>query len=359
MWIVTWKTIRWMSAPNVECRIVTSRVPGLSMPLREQLGLRRAINRDRPDLVHFLCNTAPVGIGRPYVLTLHDTIQVNNSNPFSVATDLSVHKTWAITAYSKWTILRTVRAAGRIITVSNYEREKIAEELNIARERICVTHLAPNEVFRPGADKERAGWRQDVIHAYGISGPYLMGIGYEPRKNIPLLIETYAELAPLHADLQLVIVAAQEQRRQEFQSLAESKGLSGRVVVLGGQPSAELMKLLNLAKLFVYPSERESFGLPPLEALACGAPTLAMDRSSIPEILGAGALLLDSDDATVWAATIAQIIEDREKLADLSARGLRRAAQLTWQRCARATIGIYYETLGREAPVLANAPAIG
>jgi len=339
-------------ASNVEYRIVKGSVPGIEMPVREQFALRRAMDRDRLDLVHFLCNTAPVAIDTPYVLTLHDTVQVTSENPFRITPNLSTQKAWAITAYSKWTILRTAHAAARIITVSNYEREKIAAELSIPRDRICVTHLAPNKLYRPGSTEERAAWRQELGHTLGLPDHYLMGIGYEPRKNIPLLIKTFTQIAPLHADLHLLVIAAQEQRRQEFQEMAANTGLNGKAIILGSQPSSVLMKLYNLAELFVYPSERESFGLPPLEAMACGTPTVAMRESALPEILDQGALLVDGGDVRVWAEQITEIIGDRAQLARLTEHGLRRAAQLTWQHCARKTMDMYYAALGQNAPTL-------
>lgn len=329
------------AASNVEYRIVKGSVPGIEMPVREQFALRRAMDRDRLDLAHFLCNTAPVAIDTPYVLTLHDTIQVTSENPFRTTPNLSMQKAWAITAYSKWTILRTARAAARIITVSNYEREKIAAELSIPRDRICVTHLAPNKLYRPGSTEECAAWCQELEHTLGLPDHYLLGIGYEPRKNIPLLFKTFAQLVPHYAELYLVVIAAQEERRREFQEMAANMGLDGKAIILCSQPPNVLMKLYNLADLFVYPSERESFGLPPLEAMACGASVVAANNSSIPEIAGDAALLVKTGDAKAMAGAIRTLLNDDRRHGELRQKGLSRAAEFSWEQCARQTVNAY------------------
>jgi len=311
------------------------------MPYREQVTLRRSIARDRLDIVHFLCNTAPVEVREKYVVTLHDIIQLTAPNTFQVNRNLASHKRWAMTSYSKWTILQTARAASRIITVSNYEKSKIKEHLDIAADRVCVTHLAPNSLFTPADIETKRKWLHEVQEKFGLKNKFVLGVGYEPRKNIPLLIDAFSLMASDRPDMDLVIVAAEERRRLDFEELAQKKNLEERVIVLAKMPPSDLATLYNLTEVFIYPSERESFGLPPLEALACGAPTIALNKSSLPEILRDGALFIDNKEPQAWANAISRVLDDDAIRKDLIARGLRQAAKLTWERCAQKTVEIY------------------
>lgn len=322
-------------------RVVRGFMPGLETAVREQFLLRRAIQHDRPDVIHFLCNTAPVNFDMPYILTLHDTIQVTAPNRVGLTLDPRRYKHSAIAAYSKWTIIQTAHKAERVITVSEFEKQQIADQLRIARELISVTHLAPNPVYQPVAAATRAVWRQEMRRELGLPVRFLLGVGYEPRKNIAFLIDVFARLAPEYPDLGLVVVAAQDAAHQAFQRLAAQLGLVDRVLILDSQTPAALARLYNLAEVFVYPSERESFGLPPLEALACGAPTVAMNLSSLPEILQGGALLVDGKDVQRWVDVVAGVLSDAALRSELAQRGVARAAGFDWAGCAQKTLDVY------------------
>lgn len=328
-------------AANFVYRVVNGTLPGFGMPIREQIALRRQIHQDGLDIVHFPCNTAPVGIGGRFVVTLHDTIQVAAQNNFRLFRSLPNHKRWAMTAYSKWTIRKTAHAAPRIITVSNYEKTQIIEQLAIAPQRVCVTHLAPNPVYAPASPEMRERWRTEIGQELGLPRRFVLGVGYEPRKNLPLLIGAFAQLASSYPDLGLVIVAAETGSRLFFQHLVAQQDLDSRVSVLPAMPPGELAMLYNLAEVFAFPSERESFGLPPIEAMACGTPTVAMNLSSIPEVTRNGAILIDGKDVHTWANAISQLLTNENLRSELARRGLERAAELTWHRCAQETIQVY------------------
>lgn len=344
---------------NFTFRVVPLTIPFLGMPYREQVELPRRLWEDDLDLIHFLCNTAPANINGKYIVTLHDIIQLTTSRSATQFLKPKKFKKQIINAYSKWTIMRSTGKASRIITVSDYERSRIAEQLDIGTDNICVTHLAPNPIFEPAEETTKAEWRRELGRDIGLPASFLLGIGYEARKNIPLLMKAFARLAPTYRDLSLVVVAAQDKAREEFEILASELELADRIVVLGSQTQTMLSKLYNLADVFVYPSERESFGLPPVEAVACGAPTIAMNMSSLPEILQNGALMVDGKDVQVWADAIESVVMDEEIRKNLTARGLARAAELNWQVCAQKTIDVY-EQVVRENQVgelaYANTP---
>jgi hypothetical protein len=143
---------------NHKIKVVENKLPGVGMPFREQVFLRRHINKDSLDIVHFLCNTATTNLPGTFVLTLHDTIQLTSEPKIDLKKGYGTNKREAIMAYSKWAIERTARAAKKIITVSSYEKEQIAAQLDIHPDRIGVTHLAPNSSFKPLAiNREQSG----------------------------------------------------------------------------------------------------------------------------------------------------------------------------------------------------------
>jgi glycosyltransferase involved in cell wall biosynthesis len=333
---------------NFTCRVVDVKLPVIGMPVREQVVLRRRIAQDNLDIVHFLCNTAPVGMRGKFVVTLHDIIQLANPQTFEYITGLSACKRWLISAYSRWTVLRTVQAASKIITVSSYEKEQMKEHLGIVPARIRVTHLAPNALFAPASRELRDRWRSRVDQEFGIRGRFILAVGYEPRKNIPLLIKAFSRFARDCPHISLLIVAAEEQSRAFFQQLVRERNLDDRVIILGAVSPNDLVVLYNLADVFVFPSERESFGLPPLEALACGAPVVAMKLTSIPEILEDGALLVEGKDVQAWADAILRVISDDDLRSSLAERGTQQAAKFSWERCARETLHVYRSVLGED-----------
>ena len=276
------------------------------MPMREQWGLRRGIAADRPDLVHFLCNTVTIGLRTPHIVTLHDRLQLVRHH-FPLTGRPGAVRRWALAAYSRRAILPALATAARLIAVSHHERDAISREYAIPPERIVVTHEASAPQYRRLTEADRERGRRDLFDRLSIREPFIVGVGFEPRKQIPTLIRAFGALGADHAGLRLVLVASAPGPRREFGQLASELGLTERVTILGAASPEEMVLLYNLADAFVFPSLQEGFGLPPLEAMACGAPVIARRATSVPEIVGDAAMMVDSGDAAAWTTAIDRV----------------------------------------------------
>jgi alpha-1,3-rhamnosyl/mannosyltransferase len=170
----------------------------------------------------------------------------------------------------------------------------------------------------------------------------------DPRKNMPALVRAYAQLpADLRTKTSLAIVCTHQSLEPRLAGLVDSLNTASRVRFLHQVSADSLVALYNEAALFVFPSIQEGFGLPLLEAMACGTPIVAADNSAIPEIAGDAALLVDPMDADAMAGRMRRVLTDAPLRAALVRAGLRRAATFSWERCARETVDAYARALGQ------------
>jgi glycosyltransferase involved in cell wall biosynthesis len=247
--------------------------------------------------------------------------------------------------------------ASHLIADSEATRRDTIEQLGVAPERVSVVQLAVDERFRPYPPDEI----QATLERYGLeAGGYIFSVGtLEPRKNYVRLIEAYAQLEaggwrleagtasrssslkPQASSPYLVIAGGNGWKYDETLAAPKRFGVAGKVRFLGKVPDTDLPLLLGGAALFVYPSIYEGFGLPVLEALACGAPVVASHASSLPEVLGDAGLYCDPYDAASIAASIAGVLASPDLARRLRQAGPARAAQFSWRRTARETLDVY------------------
>jgi glycosyltransferase involved in cell wall biosynthesis len=191
---------------------------------------------------------------------------------------------------------------------------------------------------------------QRVRDVYGIVGDYILAVGsIQPRKNLARLVEAFAGLRRKRSQdklPRLVIVGKQAWLYEETLRAVEASGVRADVTFTGYAPETDLPALYSGALCFVYPSYFEGFGLPPLEAMRCGAPVVAGDRTSLPEVVGDAGLLVNPFDVEEISAALARLIDDQQLRATLSARGLARAAQFDWRETARLTLEVYTRATG-------------
>ena len=312
----------------------SSRIPALLTLGQLQIG--REVRRNRLLLTHDPTGVAPIQLAPgARITTIHDAI------PY-VYPETSTKLDWLI--FRLWLPL-TVRRLDAIITVSMKSKEDIVRFLPIDEEKVTVIPLAAGDAYHPLPEEQVAA----ALEKYKIHKPYILYVGsLESRKNLPRLLEAYAQLRHWSEQWVLVIVGA---RRWKFAPIFETVqrfGLEPYVLFTGFVEEEDLPALYNGADLFVFPSLYEGFGLPVLEAMACGAPVVTSSTSSLPEVAGDAALLVDPYDIEEIAAAMRRVLEDEALGAELRAKGLARAKEFSWERTAGETIAIYEKVLGKK-----------
>ena len=266
------------------------------------------------------CNTGPILV-RNQVVTIHDTSFIDAPECFGRA----------FLAWYRWLIPRLARAVRRVMTVSEFSRQRIAELANIPLDRIDVVHNGVNENFRPAAPDTIAA----VRNKFNLHGPYILTLGsLEPRKNLATLLKAWPRVSERHGDLTLAIAGG-----SNLSIFANIPGLASipHMQVLGYVADELLPALYSGAEAFVFPSVYEGFGLPPLEAMACGTPVVCANTTALPEVVGNDAVLIDPRDAGAIADAVLRLLDDSALRRSLAERGTRRAGQFTWESAADKT----------------------
>ncbi len=325
-------------------RSVGRAVSALGMPWREQVLLPLWARRDRLDLFHSPCLSAPLCLPCQLVLTVHDMIW-HRSNASVEPAALGVRQRM-LHEYYRQVTSRAVRRAAAVLTVSEASKSEIVTLLGVSANRVFVTY----EAVRPGFAAAHEGWQADAIRRkYDLPGEFVMAIGAaDPRKNTAALVDAYRLLPPgLREKYPLLVMWTHPSLAEDLRRRVERHGLNGQVRFRRLTASNEEMALLyKSASVFAFPSRSEGFGLPPLEAMACGVPVVAARNSSMPEVLGDAAWYVDAEDPGAIAAGMARVLTDASTRAALRESGLRRAALFSWDCCARETLSVYRMVLG-------------
>lgn len=232
------------------------------------------------------------------------------------------------------------RSAELILADSQCSKRDAVSELGAVEEKIEVVYLAPDDLFEPIADAEKVSKAKDKC---GIKGEFIFTIGnFKPHKNLKTLIQAFSCLpADVREGLQLVLAGGHDEYWPGIKKFAQSKGLSEAVLFPGYVEEALLPSLYSCAALFVYPSLYEGFGLPIIEAMACGAPVLASPSASIPEVAGDAALYFDPASPDDLARKMLKVLTDKGLRADLAARSLQRARSFSKKGFAGKLIGLF------------------
>lgn len=298
----------------------------------EQVELPRRARAAQADILHLTGFGAPRWRPCPTVLTVHDLIGLlfpANLPPIS-------------RFYWAWWLPRTIRWADQVIADSEHTKHDLIRLLGIPAERIEVVHLGVGEAFQPLKDQAVL---EVVRQEYGLPPAIILYVGtIEPRKGLDILIPAYAALAA-EIPHDLVIAGKKGWYTEPLFRQVETLGLGQRVHFTDYVADEDLPGLYNLADLFVYPSRYEGFGLPPLEAMACGVPVVCSNAASLPEVVGDAALLVPPDDIEALTRALYRVLDDEALRAEMRARELARARRFTWEETARRTAEIYEQMI--------------
>lgn len=239
-----------------------------------------------------------------------------------------------------------IESCDKIITVSEYSKQDIIRYLGVPPEKIEVIYLAADSRFRK-MQKDNA-W-DFLKKEYNYSNDYILYLGgFSPRKNVDGLLEAYKRIyEELPGYYELVLLGASKDNHYELKKKTEDMGLRDRVVFAGYVPYEHLPYFYNCASLFVYPSLYEGFGLPPLEAMTCGTPTITTNVTSIPEVVQEGAVMINPYDIGELAGKMYELLSDLELREQLTEKALRRAYNFSWKKTAIETIKVYEKVYNR------------
>jgi len=300
----------------------------------EQISLPAAIKKTRPHLLHCTANTAPYSCAVSMIVTVHDVIYLEEVN-----FEGSAYQNFG-NLYRKLVVPRAIKKAKKIITVSEYEKTVIADVCKTDPEKIVVIHNAVSERFNSNFDAARLG---DFRKRYGLPEKFILLLGNTaPKKNTAGALKAYAYYCSMAND-PVPLVVSDFPRSAVLKILADLKrsDLAQIINTPGYIPSSEMPLMYNCSRLFLYPSLRESFGLPVLEAMSCGVPVITSDIPAIREIAGDAAFFIDPQNAVAIAEKIALLLNDSKRRKILIEKGYERANKFTWSDSAKKLIELY------------------
>lgn len=303
----------------------------------ENMALPRLLGRGNVDVLHIPGFAGPrMTKNIKKVVTVHDLIGIiypGNLAPVS----RFYWRTW---------LPACVKSADLIISVSENTKRDMIRLLNIPERKIRVIYSAAHESFRPIQNSQSL---REHIKKYGIDSKYILTVStIEPRKNMVNLIKAFAVYLNSSAgqDISLVIVGKKGWGYNECVKAALEAGLEDNVIFCDYIDEKDLPIIYNLAELFIFPSFYEGFGLPVLEAMSCGTPTICSNTSSLPELTGDAAILIDPLDNAAMTDAINHVLSDEAFRDKLSGKGLERSARFSWDQTAQETVKVYHEAMG-------------
>lgn len=297
--------------------------------------MNRAMAQDRLDVVHFPANYGFGPRGVRTVITLHDQINVMPLREIIRGHAKKV-STIGMMTYLHVSTVRALRRAHLIVTISDYSRREIIRHSGFTADRVEVVMYGPPPDARRITDPAVL---EDVRQRYQLEKPFVLA---DAIKNPGTLVRAWERLAPeLRERYQIVFFS----RTPEPPAEVIEAQTAGHARLLVRPPYDDLLVLFNLAQAFVFPSWIEGLGIPVFEAMTCGAPVIASDRGSIPEVAGDAGLLADAEDAEGFARNITRVLTEPDLAAKMRARGFTRARQFTWDETARRILNCYERAL--------------
>lgn len=307
-------------------------------PTWEQIALPKAVKKYKCDMLHCTSNTAPLWGHTPQIITLHDIIYLESLNLFG----------GSATAYQKFgnlyrrlVVPKAVKKSLKVVTVSEFERNRINDFMGLNKNLISI-YNGVGEHFKVISNSETLALCKEK---YKLPNKFFFFLGNtDPKKNTPNLLKAFAQFSKnSKEEYKLVMLDFPEETLLQILSNIDCSHIRDEIILLGYVPNAELPQIINLSSLFLYPSLRESFGIPILEGMACGVPVITSNSSSMPEVAGDAALLIDPNNYIDIAEGIEKVINNQTLYESLVKKGLSRAAQFSWLEMAKKYLALYNE----------------
>ncbi len=308
-------------------------------PIWEQVWLPRVARELKLDMLHCTSNTAPLSIPIPLLVTIHDLIYLER-HPL-VARGYNLYQRFG-NLYRRWVVKRLLARAHRIFTVSHYEAQHFKKYPQMAPERLAVVYNGVGPHFKPVDDQQAL---QRARRNYGLPENFVLFLGNtDPKKNTRRTVQAFGQFCRAHGrHYKLVVGDFAPELIRRYLDEAGLQAYFDQFVFTGYVPNGDMPLLHNLADLYLYTSLRESFGIPILEAMACGTPVITSDRASMPEVAGDAAYLVDPTSTEEMVDTMARVLLN-DDTASLVEAGLKRAKNFTWEAAAQDTLD-HYKTL--------------
>jgi glycosyltransferase involved in cell wall biosynthesis len=304
-------------------------------PYWEQVLLPAELKKRNIDLVHCTSNTAPIYTDVPTVITLHDIIYLEKLN-FTKGTLYQIFGNF----YRRWNVPRVVSKASKILTVSEYERQRILQHFRLPDDHVVTVYNGVGESFKKIEDNATL---QSISKKYNLPDNYIFFLGNtDPKKNVEGVLRSLSILRRQNKlTFQLLMLDINRDYLQNLASKIGDTEVLSHITFCGYVPNYELPAIYSMAKLFLYPSLRESFGIPLLEAMACGVPVITSNTSSMPEVAADAAVKVNPTNPEEIASAIDTLINDKTRQQQLVNKGLERVNQFTWKNNAIKTLNIY------------------
>jgi glycosyltransferase involved in cell wall biosynthesis len=308
------------------------REPSPNYSLREQLHVPWVLRRERPDVYHAPHYVLPAAVRCRSVVTIHDCIHLMFPQYLPNR---------AAYAYARASMWAAARRSDRILTVSHASKRDILHLFNVKPEKIVVVYNAIDEHFSATPSDDYVA---RIRERYQLDHKFVLYVGnIKPHKNLVRLIEAFSQLRRTHDDLKLLIIGDEISKLPALRRAVHRHKLHKHVRFLGYLKDDTLTVLYRLASVFVFPSLYEGFGLPPLEAMASGTPVVTSNVSSLPEVTGGAAVLVDPYDVDSIADGVRRILDDPQLAEGLRIKGLSRAREFSWERSVEKTQRVYRE----------------
>lgn len=306
----------------------------------EQIALPRAAYNEGCDVLHCTSNTGPIFSKVPLITTLHDIIYLESISIFKK------EGTWYQklgNMYRRWFVPSVIKKSKKVITVSNYEKDRINKYFGFTDNRLSAIYNGVGSHFKQVTSKIVL---KSIKDTYQLPDNFFFFLGNtDPKKNTKGVLEAYGNFSTSSsADYKLVMLDYDENELQKLLLSIGTPELRKNIHLLGYVPNTELPAIISQCTIFLYPSLRESFGIPILEGMACGVPVITSNTSSMPEVAGKdAALIVDPYDASQITAAIQTLVDDYALANMLSERGILRAKQFSWVAMSQNVLELYQE----------------